>query len=296
MQGSSQTPARDLYATVTGCIIQALEQGVRPWVCPWARGVSHTRPLRATGEPYRGVNVLLLWATAQERGYRAPTWMTYRQAEALGGQVRKGERGTLVVYAGQVKPEERQDDIHQAEPGSQRPRSFLRSFTVFNAEQIDGLATAGTPASDVVAELGDQADMLIERTGATVRHGGDRAFYAPALDVVQMPERSRFREAAGYLGTLAHELVHWTGHANRLARTFGTRFGDEAYAVEELVAELGSAFLCADLQISTEPRDDHAGYLAHWLSVLKADKRALFTVAAQAQRAADFIMNREQVA
>lgn len=292
---NTSKPRRDLYAEVTQRIVTALAQGVRPWACPWkAHSGSAARPVRHTGEPYRGINVLLLWSTAQEQGYQRNTWLTYRQAEALGGQVRKGERGALVVFSGRHTAAEAtpvEDDVTEQAPGQERAYSFLRSYTVFNVEQVDGLPAAESlPVSAAASMTPDQrAEAFFAATGALVRHGGNRAFYAPSLDVVQLPEPSAFKDAAAYAGTKAHELAHWTGHPQRLAREFGQRFGDGAGAVEELVAELCAAFVCADLLIGTEPRDDHAAYLAEWLKVLQGDPRAIFTAAAQAQRAADYL-------
>ena len=292
MQTKSST--RDLHAEVTQRIVDALEQGVRPWSCPWQRqqACQTGRPTRYSGEAYRGINVLLLWATAQERGFQANTWLTYKQAESLGAQVRRGQRGTMVVYAGKQTSPGPDDDAEEAKTSGQtRAFSFLRSYTVFNVEQVDGLPDAEVVAQPVqpLGTPDQQAEAFFAATGARVVHGGNRAFYSPSTDVVQLPAPSAFKDAAAYAATKAHELAHWTGHPQRLAREFGRRFGDAAYAVEELVAELCAAFVCAELQIGTEPRDDHASYLAAWLQVLKADSRAIFTAAAQAQQAADYL-------
>lgn len=282
---------RDLYAEVTQRIVEAIERGVRPWARPWTRGEATVAmlPRRRTGEAYRGVNVLLLWAAAQERGYTAQTWLTYKQVQAEGGQVRRGEKGTTVVYAGRSAPISGTTEGESDDTPARQARAFLRSYTVFNVEQVDGLPLPAAPGPVEAPKVDEAAQAFIDRTGATVRHGGDRAFYAPGPDVVQVPHVRQFRDVPAYLGTLTHELVHWTGHADRLARQFGQRFGDQAYAMEELVAELGAAFVCAGLNVSAEPRQDHAAYLAEWLAVLKADKRAVFTAAAQAQRAADYL-------
>jgi len=283
--------SRDIYADVTNQIVEALDRGVRPWSRPWDLNNSAVGmlPRRHTGEAYRGVNVLLLWAAATERGYASQTWMTYKQVHAERGQVRKGERGTMVVYAGQFAPTNATTVGGDDDAPALRARSYLRSYTVFNAEQVDGLPPP--PARQVVEppKVDAEVEAFIARTGATVCHGGDRAFYAPGPDLVQLPNAHQFRDAAAYLGTLTHELVHWTGHPDRLARQFGHRFGDQAYAMEELVAELGAAFMCAGFNLNASPRDDHAAYLAEWLAVLRADKRALFTAASQAQRAADYL-------
>lgn len=287
----SPNPRGDVYARVTAKIVADLEAGIRTWSRPW--NAAHaagpvSRPLRANGTPYRGVNVLLLWIEAEEKRYTAPIWMTYRQAAELGAQVRKGEHGALVVYADHFTKTETGDDGEESE----RSIPFLKGYTVFNVEQIDGLpahytARASVPTSPLPRL--EVAEAFFAATGAQVQHGGNRAFYSPSRDLVQMPPRDSFQDAESYAGTLAHELTHWTSHPTRLARSLGKRFGDDAYAAEELIAELGAAFLCADLGIAATPREDHAGYLAHWLQVLKADHRAIFTAASQAQRAADYL-------
>ncbi|WP_334154649.1 ArdC family protein [Tepidimonas sp.] len=286
-------PRRDLYAEVTQRIVQALAQGVRPWACPWRKDAeTPARPRRHNGETYRGINVLLLWATAQERGYQRNTWLTYRQAEALGGQVRKGERGALVVFAGRQSTSDAAEEVEEpSEPRSQRTFAFLRSYTVFNIDQVDGLPEADSVPTVSLAQVrpDEGAEAFFAATGARVQHGGSRAFYAPGSDLIQLPDPSAFRDPASYAATKAHELAHWTGHPQRLAREFGRRFGDAAYAMEELVAELCAAFICADLRIGAEPREDHAAYVGDWLKVLQSDSRAVFTAASQAQRAADFL-------
>ena len=284
----------DLYERVTAQIVASLEQGVKPWLKPWsaaAAAAQAVRPLRANGQPYRGINVLMLWGAAADHGYACPVWMTFKQALELGGCVRKGEHGSLVVYASTFTRTETDGESGEE---SERDIPFLKGYTVFNAEQIDGLPErfrAPAPALPAGLERIEQAEAFAAATGAVIRHGGNRAFYSPSGDFVQMPPLQAFRDAESYYATLAHELTHWTGHQSRLARSFGKRFGDKAYAFEELVAELGSAFLAADLALTPEPRPDHAGYLANWLDVLKADKRAIFTAASHAQRAADFLSN-----
>lgn len=286
---AGQPVKADVYARVTDRIIKDLEHGARPWMKPWSAANTEGRielPIRHNGTPYRGMNVLLLWGEAVDRGFQSPQWMTYKQAQELGGQVRKGETGSLVVYADRYTKTETDEQGQEAE----REIAFMKGYTVFNTEQIDGLPAQyqHTPRPALPAvELHQAAEEFFARTGATVRHGGNRAFYAPGGDFVQMPHPEAFKDAESYAAIKAHELIHWTGHTSRNAREFGKRFGDRAYAFEELVAELGAAFLCADLGITPEVRDDHAAYLAHWLQVLKEDKRAIFTAAAHAQRAAD---------
>ncbi len=297
MAHESTSRSRDLYAQVTQQIIAALETGTRPWTRPWTSASRPTiaKPIRSTGEPYRGINVLLLWGAALERGYSSNRWFTFNQAKAAGGHVRKGEQGAMVVYAGRF---ESKDDADDAEDFSRRPGAmYLRAYTVFNAEQLDSLAVdVDAPASASVQGLSGDIQSYFEGVGATVVHGGDRACYMPSSDVVKLPPLDVFKDAHAYCATRAHELIHWTGHPDRLAREFGQRFGDSAYAFEELVAELGAAFVCADLGIATNAREDHAAYLQSWLHVLRADKRAIFTAATQAQRAADYLAQRCGVA
>ncbi len=282
----------DLYTRITNRIIAELETGTRPWLKPW--NAEHaagriTRPLRHNGIAYRGINVITLWLTATARGYACPIWLTYKQAQALGGQVRKGEQGELVVYANRITRTE------TSATGEETARAipFLKGYTVFNAEQIDRLPPHFTgpaaPTLDPVARIAG-AETFFVSTKADIRHGGNQAYYAISTDRVQMPPFETFRDAEAYYATLAHECTHWTRHETRLNRDFGRkRWGDEGYAAEELVAELGSAFLCADLGLTPEPRADHASYIANWLRVLRNDKHAIFTAAGHAERAASFL-------
>jgi antirestriction protein ArdC len=287
---STEAPARqDVYARVTAKVIADLERGVRPWMKPWSGGNAEGRivlPRRHNGVAYRGINLLLLWGETIERGYSSSRWMTYRQALELGAHVRKGERGSLVVYADKFTKTEQ--DENGADVEKQIP--FMKGYTVFNTQQIEGLSSEYYDAPAPLLpklQLIESAESFFAATGAVIRHGGTKAFYAPSLDLVQLPVPEAFRDAESYAATKAHELTHWTAHASRLDRTLGKRFGDEAYAAEELVAELGAAFLCSALGITPEVREDHSAYLDHWLKVLKADKRAIFSAAAHAQRAAD---------
>lgn len=283
----------ELYSRVTTSILEDLRRGVRPWIRPWksaGAGGRVSRPLRHCGTPYAGVNVLLLWAEAAARGYGAATWMTYRQAQALGGQVRRGERGATVVYADRIV-RTGADEETGAEVA--REISFLKVYTVFNVEQIEGLPPtfqdpAPTPLDPTARDAA--AEAFFARLGADIRHGGDAACYAPGPDQILMPPFEAFADPQSYYATLAHECVHWTGRADRLGRDFGRRrWGDAGYACEELVAELGAAFLCADLGLALEPRPDHAAYIASWLTVLANDTRFIFTAAAHAQRAIAFL-------
>jgi antirestriction protein ArdC len=290
---NSNAPRQDVYTRITDKIIADLAQGVRPWMKPW--NAEHaagriTRPLRHNGQPYNGINILVLWSTAVTEGYSAPIWMTYRQAAELGAHVRKGEKGELVVYANTVTrtevDEATGEDVEHAIP-------FMKGYTVFNVEQIEGLPSRyyqlAEPTLDPVQRI-DRAEGFFAATGADIRHGGNQAYYAVGSDRIQMPPFESFRDAQSYYATLAHETTHWTRHPSRLDRDFGRkRWGDEGYAQEELVAELGSAFLAADLGLELEPREDHSAYIESWLKVLQQDKRAIFTAAAHAQRAVDFL-------
>jgi antirestriction protein ArdC len=283
----------DIYQRITDQIVSALENGVRPWHQPW--NAEHaagriTRPLRGNGVPYKGINVLVLWSAAMEKGYAAPIWMTFKQAMELNASVRKGERGSQVVYADKIHVTEK--DAATGED-SERAIPFMKGYTVFNVEQIDGLPEhfypKPVPRMQTVPRI-DRAEAFFAATGANVVHGGSRACYVPSTDNIHLPRIDFFRDAESYYATRAHETTHWTRHKSRLDREFGRkRFGDEGYAMEELVAELGSAFLSADLDLTPEVREDHASYIASWIKVLKNDKRAIFTAASHAQRAADFL-------
>jgi antirestriction protein ArdC len=282
----------DVYAKVTSKIISDLERGNLTWLRPWQSGHAAgpiSRPLRAGGKAYRGINVLMLWASAMESGFISPLWMTYKQAADLGGQVRKGEKGSLVVYADTITKSsinDKGEDVETTIP-------FMRGYTVFNSEQIDGLpghycATPAPVKKDI--DRMHCVERFLAATGITIQHGGNQAFYSPFNDVVQIPEFHSFRDAESYYATLCHECVHATRHESRLNRDLGRkRFADAGYAMEELVAEIGAAFLCADLCITPETREDHAAYIASWLKLLKDDKRAIFTAASHAQKAVDHL-------
>jgi len=287
------TQRSDVYSRVANKIIADLEQGVRTWLRPWS--ADHAigkiaRPLRHNGIPYKGINVVMLWSAAQQKGYSCPLWLTFKQTLDVGGHVKKGETGELVVYADRITRTETDRKGEEVE----REIPFLKGYTVFNVEQCEGLPSHYTARPAASALLPQQrieaADRFFAATGADIRHGGTRAFYAHAPDYVQMPPFETFRDAESYAATLAHEITHWTKHDSRLARDMGRKsWGDEGYAREELVAELGSAFLCADLGITPEVREDHAAYIASWLEVLKQDKRFIFSAASHAQRAADYL-------
>lgn len=276
----------DLYASVTQQVITALEAGTPPWVCPWDRGHGTALPANlSTSRPYRGINVLLLNLQQMARGYTLNRWITFQQARALGGCVRRGETGTGIVFFKMMERDEAAND-----PGTRRVIPLLRSFTVFNAAQVDGLPEALTavPAPPEGWTPIGAAEELLTRSGAVIRHGGDRAFYRPADDVIQLPLQVMFPQACHYYATALHELTHWTGAPGRCNRVLSSRAHIEAYAFEELVAEMGAAFLSSHCGLPGELQ--HASYIESWLTALRSDKRLIFTAASLAQKAADFLL------
>lgn len=280
----------NIFDRVTHKIVSDLEQGIRPWQKPWSSHPADSafcRPSRHNGEPYRGVNILLLWDAALERGYQHPTWMTLKQAEAYGARVRKGERATWIVYANKVTKTEISGATGDK---TEKQVHFLRGYSVFNAEQIDDLPEKFFLKNNANLVPLEQVDHFIRNTGATIRYGGDHAYYSEVNDYVQIPFLDQFKDRESYYATLAHEITHWTKHESRLNRDFGRFFwGDEGYAKEELVAEIGAAFLCADLGITPEIRQDHAGYLEPWLKALKDDRKLIFAAASHATRAISYL-------
>ena len=269
---------KDIYQEITDKIIASLEKGVAPWVKSWA---SCGAPRNAaTGREYSGINTILLAMSP----YASPLWLTYNQAKAAGGTVRKGEHGTQVVLFKPLTITDK-NDAESAE----KVIPLLRSFVVFNVQQIDGLpekyTQAARPRLDSFAD-NDQAEALLAK--AVIEHGKSKACFIPTADVIYMPNKTDFKSVPDYYATGLHELTHWTGHKSRLARDFNGRFGDSSYAFEELIAELGAAFLCAHCSIDGQLQ--HDSYIASWLKVLKNDKRAIFTAAAAARKAAEFLV------
>jgi antirestriction protein ArdC len=283
---------QDVYTRITGQIVASLEQGVRPWMKPWNAGNTAgkiMRPLRHNGQPYSGINILMLWASAIDQGFTSPIWMTFRQATEFNAHVRKGEKGTLVVFANRMTKTEQDGEGNDVE----REIPYMKGYTAFNVEQIEGLPelyyTRPQPTFDPPRRI-EHAESFFAHTGADIRIRGDRAYYAVDADYIAMPPLEAFTDAESYYATLGHESCHWTRHGSRLDRDLGRKsHGDEGYAREELVAELGSAFLCADLELTPLVRDDHASYIASWLEVLKNDKRAIFQAASHAQKAVDYL-------
>jgi len=292
-RGTPRAARTDLYDAVTRRIIAALEAGRVPWVCPWERGAAAPGlPRNAiTGRAYSGVNIVILWNALIENGWSSQAWLTFRQALAAGGSVRKGARGTCVVYADRFTPEVEAEKA-QASGDAPRTVAFLKRFTVFNIDQCEGLRADLTPDPAPLADddIKPRTEAVIAASGIDVRIGGDRAFYAPAEDFVQLPPPGAFFDAVNFYSVALHELTHATGHSARLDRQILNRFGGKDYAREELVAEMGSAFLCAALGI--EPTVRHADYLGAWLDVLREDNRAIFRAASAASKAADWLLAR----
>lgn len=284
-----------VHERITATLVAMIEAGpVGTWRMPWHHnGTAAACPVNVVSRrAYRGVNPLLLWAVAELNGFTSGLWGTYRQWQGLGAQVRRGEKSTTVVFwkqVGSVAPEGGSDGpAGVGEPKAGR-RLFARAFNVFNVAQVDGY----TPPASAASNPNDRivhAEAFLANTGVRVFHGGSRAFYRPGTDEVHMPHFEQFHGAAAYVGTLAHEIGHATGAKHRLDRQLANRFGSEAYAAEELIAELAAAFVLAHLGIACEPRHDHAQYLASWLRVLQNDSRAIFAAASRAQAAMDWMV------
>jgi antirestriction protein ArdC len=292
------TAARvDVYEEVTNQIVALLEAGTRPWSPRWASGAA-SLPLRHEGTAYRGINILLLWSAAMAHGYTNPHWMTYRQAHELGGQVRKGEKGNLVVHAGTFTPKDGEtgEPITDSE-GEETSRAYLKRYVVFNVEQIDGLDMSKFPAPLVEIKNRDQRDPELDaafaRYPVPYREGGNSAYYYPVADSIAMPAFGDFVSGNAFYATLAHEAIHSTGHTSRLNRETLYDYGKsrEIRAAEELIAEIGAAMLCAQLGMEPTEREDHAAYLASWLTALRNDKRAIFRAATAAQAGSELILS-----
>lgn len=288
-----QTPkkGKDLKQDITDKIIELMQAGPAQWQKTWAVAAANGMPVNATtGAPYRGVNILLLWVATAEAGYTTNRWMTYKQAQAVGANVRKGEKSVTCVFFDMIKKKEAQDDEAQFFP-------MAKAFHLFNLDQIENLPAelqADEPVTTTkVFEPCGAADDFLVASGAAITHKGGRAFYRPSTDEIYMPPREAFTTPENYYATVLHELTHWTGHASRLDRDFSktSRFGDESYAFEELVAELGAAFLAGHFGFVASTVEDHASYMASWIKVLKNDKNAIFTAAKHAGAAMDYLLD-----
>lgn len=284
---------QDVYQQITNRVIAAIEAGAPRFEMPWHRGAQKSRPLNVlSGKHYRGVNTVALWVAQSEHDYSSGTWGTYRQWQQRGAQVRKGEHATTVVFFKDLEQSvEETDDSGE----TKSRRSFVATASwVFNADQVNGYTAAATHQLDKTQVL-EQAEAFVAATQAKLTQLGDSAYYNSITDTINMPRRALFTGSSSssatesYYSTLLHEVTHWSGHSARLKRELMNRFGDAAYAMEELVAELGAAFLCSDLKVSLAPRPDHAAYIDSWLTVLKHDKRAIFTAASKASEATDYL-------
>lgn len=271
--------SQSIYEEVTQSIIDQLEKGAIPWVKPWRADSSADKNV-ISQKPYQGINRLILGMTAMVKGYNVPAWASFKQWESLGAYVKKGEKGTRIVFYSPVSKENKQT-------GETESYSVLKSYVVFNASQVEGLTITNVELEDKPFTANQLAEERIIKTGAVISHGSDAAFYMPSQDRIQLPHKTAFDAECHYYATAFHELVHWTGHESRLKREFKGRYGDSKYAFEELVAEMGAAFLCQDYGIQGELR--HAGYIQSWLKALKDDSKAIFKASALAQKAADYI-------
>jgi antirestriction protein ArdC len=283
----------NLYREITDKIIAELEQGIVPWVQPWTSG-KQLSPLGLpinglTRRSYCGINILLLWSALEDRGFASPYWVTFKQCIAMGGSVRKGEKGTHVYFADRFVP---QKEKARAEKDGDEANSiaFLKRYTVFNSEQCDGLPKGLIAKAEPKPEwqIVPEAEALIAATGADFRIGGDQAFYVPSEDFIRIPNQTAYADQINWYRTAFHELGHWTGHKTRLDRNLTTKFGTVDYAREELVAEMATAFVCASLGIVPTVR--HADYIGNWLKVLKEDAKAIVRAASLASKASDFIL------
>jgi antirestriction protein ArdC len=288
---NTATEKQDVYQRVTSQIINAIEAGVSNWRMPWhTAGKFAFSPINVTSKkPYRGINTVCLWAAAHAKGYERGEWGTYQQWHERGAQVRKSEKATLVVF---WKFANDTADVQDGEEHASRSGSrllFTRGYSVFNAAQVDGYAATADADAPIEQRIAS-AEQFFSTINARVIHLGNRAFYSPADDTIALPPFAAFFTPADYYSTRAHETGHWTSREGRCNRELGKRFGDNAYSVEELIAELTAAFTLAHLGLSSEPRQDHAQYIASWLRVLKSDKRAIFAAASKAQQAADFMI------
>ena len=322
---TSNIQKKDYYEEITNKIIKALENNTRPWIQPWDGGILPI-PMRHSNTAYQGINMLILWQEAGEGGYNLPYWMTFKQAKILGGNVRKGETGATIFYAGSMVVNNGNEDNADNSDNSEKKetkktncknnsqeqyqakklssRKFMKSYKVFNANQIEGLPeeyykSENIENSDIennikALEKLPKIEEFIKNTKANIKHGGIKAYYKPSTDHIQIPEMKLFKNSNSYYATICHELTHWSGGKERLNRNLGGKsFGDSGYAMEELVAELGAAFLSSSLGINPDVREDHAPYIASWLLVLKSDKRAIFNAASMAQTASNYLLELE---
>lgn len=286
------TSREDLHQRITNQIVAAIEAGAGDYQMPWTpklcTGPAIGLPHNPVGHyAYHGINILALWASQQHNSYDTAEWATFRQWQAAGAQVRKGEKGTLTVFFKASGLGQQSAENDEQEP---RRHFIAKAAYVFNAAQVDGFIPSAPPALPPI-ERHAAAEAFIKASRASIYHDGRQACYIPSKDEIHLPPGEAFKDAQGYYSVALHELVHWSGHASRCNRELRNRFGTEAYAAEELIAELGAAFLCAEIGISPEPRIDHARYIESWLRILKDDKRAIFTAAAKANQAVVYLQS-----
>lgn len=279
---------KDLYAEVTNRIIAALEKGVPPWVCPWQKGSGLPSNL-VTGKFYRGINILMLLVEAMELHYTDSRWLTFRQANELGTRIRKGEHGTRIVFYRIKEIDDVKGNAGADGETAVKRIPLLKSYTVFNASQLENVPDRFALCATHAWQPVEEAEQILSKSGATIYHGGDLAFYRPSDDIIQLPPVTCFAISEDYYATALHELVHWTSHPRRLNRTLARRGNTEAYAFEEIVAECGAAFLCAHCGLQRR-LEYAAAYIDEWINSLRNDKRLIFVAAGAAQKAADFLL------
>jgi len=290
---NNQTEQIDIYTQITNQIVEAIERGADSYTMPWhVSGADSPLPVNAASHrAYRGINVMVLWAIATKLNYDTNLWATYQQWRELGAQVRKSEKSASVVFWKFPEQADADETAIEDETQNRRTSVIARAYHVFNAAQVDGYEIPSIPRLPECQRI-ERAEAFFNGLGADVREVGSRAFYNKQDDYVQIPPFSAFKKAEFRYSVLAHEITHWTGAEHRLNRDLAPRFEKEAYAAEELVAELGSAFISAELDLEMEPRRDHAPYIESWLRALRNDKRAIFTAAAKAQQATDWLFGR----
>jgi hypothetical protein len=273
----------DIYDTVTNRIIEKLETGCIPWIKPWHTENTLDKNIHS-GNEYNGINRVILGMS----GFQSNVWGSFKQWQQLGANVRKGETGTAIVFYSPVKTNSINPDTNQSEESFY---ACMKTYYVFNAEQVEGIEIKPRDVEDKPFLNNVDIDNMVSNTGASIRHSGNSAYYRPSEDYINMPVKSDFHDEAGYYATLLHELTHWSGAKHRLDRTKGKRFADTAYAFEELIAELGSAFLCEKYAVKGDIR--HEGYIQSWLKALKNDNKMIFKASAYAQKSTDYIVNFE---
>lgn len=281
-------PKTNIYEQITSVILEAIEKGCEQFQMPWNSTLSVPRNAES-GRLYRGINVLVLWAMTQRFHYATDLWATYQQWSQVGAQVRKGAKSATVVFWKFTDGDPKDQDDDPSTTSSPTSHCFAKAYHVFNADQVDNFAISA-PVTFSENQRIEKAERFFKQTGAVIEERGSSACYDVGADRIYMPPFAQFLKSDFFYSTLAHEVSHWTGAASRLNRQLANRFGSEAYAVEELVAELGSAFLSAELGLASEPRSDHAPYINNWLRLLKSDKRAIFTAAGHAQHAVDWLL------